>query len=108
MFASPLPSRKSFVSLMRNRAVTARTTLHSVRLSAWSNPNGRQLLQLIRNPARHINPVRALHVTKDAEDNKFLECADDQLARRLSACITEGERGDRKSTRLNSSHVRIS
>jgi uncharacterized protein len=35
-----------------------------------------QFLQLIRNRARVVHPARALHVTKDADDNKFLECAD--------------------------------
>jgi len=35
-----------------------------------------QFLQLIKNRARVVHPVRALHVTNDADDNKFLECAD--------------------------------
>ena len=35
-----------------------------------------QLLQLIKNHAQLVNPVRALQVTKDPDDNKFLECAD--------------------------------
>src|SRR5215471_13490449 len=35
-----------------------------------------QLLQLIRNRSRSVNPTRALLVTKDPDDNKFLECAD--------------------------------
>lgn len=35
-----------------------------------------QLLQLIRNHSRSITPARSLLVTKDPDDNKFLECAD--------------------------------
>lgn len=35
-----------------------------------------QLLQLIRNQSHSVTPTRALQATKDAEDNKFLECAD--------------------------------
>jgi putative PIN family toxin of toxin-antitoxin system len=35
-----------------------------------------QLLQLIRNRAQLVGPARALEVTKDPDDNKFLECAD--------------------------------
>jgi uncharacterized protein len=35
-----------------------------------------QLLQLIRSRARPIGPSRPLQVTKDPDDNKFLECAD--------------------------------
>jgi putative PIN family toxin of toxin-antitoxin system len=35
-----------------------------------------QLLQLIRNRAQLVNPMRALQVAKDPDDNKFLECAD--------------------------------
>jgi putative PIN family toxin of toxin-antitoxin system len=35
-----------------------------------------QLLQLIRTRSRTVTPSRALHVTKDPDDNKFLECAD--------------------------------
>jgi len=35
-----------------------------------------QLLQLIGNRSHSVAPIRALQVTKDAEDNKFLECAD--------------------------------
>jgi uncharacterized protein len=35
-----------------------------------------QLLQLIKNRAQLVDPVRALEVTKDPDDNKFLECAD--------------------------------
>jgi len=39
-----------------------------------------QLLQLIRNRARLVNPVRAVHVAKDPDDDKFLECADSARA----------------------------
>lgn len=35
-----------------------------------------QLLQLLKNRARLVRPVRALQVTKDPDDDKFLECAD--------------------------------
>jgi putative PIN family toxin of toxin-antitoxin system len=35
-----------------------------------------QLLQLIKNHAQFVNPVRALQVAKDTDDNKFLECAE--------------------------------
>jgi len=35
-----------------------------------------QYLQLIKNRARLIKPTRSLHITSDAEDNIFLECAE--------------------------------
>ncbi|MBZ5590949.1 MAG: putative toxin-antitoxin system toxin component, PIN family [Acidobacteriia bacterium] len=35
-----------------------------------------QLLQLIRSHSHSISPDRTLQVTKDPDDNKFLECAD--------------------------------
>jgi uncharacterized protein len=35
-----------------------------------------QLLQTIKNRASLVRPGRALQVTKDPDDNKFLECAD--------------------------------
>jgi uncharacterized protein len=35
-----------------------------------------QLLQLIQNRAQLVKPVRSLHVAKDPDDDKFLECAD--------------------------------
>jgi uncharacterized protein len=35
-----------------------------------------QFLQLIRNRSRSITPTRRLQVTKDPDDNIFLECAD--------------------------------
>jgi len=36
----------------------------------------RQLLQLITSRAHRIIPSRPLQVTQDADDNRFLECAD--------------------------------
>jgi putative PIN family toxin of toxin-antitoxin system len=36
----------------------------------------RQLLDLIRNHAHTVAPVRPLHVTSDPDDNIFVECAD--------------------------------
>ena len=36
----------------------------------------RQLLQLITNHSHVVKPARSLLVTKDPDDNKFLECAD--------------------------------
>jgi putative PIN family toxin of toxin-antitoxin system len=35
-----------------------------------------QLLQLIRAKSRSVKPSRMLLITKDPDDNKFLECAD--------------------------------
>lgn len=35
-----------------------------------------QLLQLIQNHAHLLKPSRALQVTSDPDDNKFLECVD--------------------------------
>ena len=35
-----------------------------------------QLLKLIRSRSRLVKPSRALLVTKDPDDNKFVECAD--------------------------------
>jgi putative PIN family toxin of toxin-antitoxin system len=48
-----------------------------------------QLLQLIKNRAQLVNPVHALEITKDPEDNKFLECAD---AARADYLITGNQR----------------
>jgi uncharacterized protein len=48
-----------------------------------------QLLQLMKNRARLVNPVHALQVTKDPDDNKFLECAD---AARADYLITGNQR----------------
>lgn len=39
-----------------------------------------QLLQLIRSRARTVKPSRIPPVTKDPNDNKFLECADSARA----------------------------
>ena len=49
----------------------------------------RQLLQLIKNHAYLVNLARALLVTKDPDDNKFLECAD---AARADYLITGNQR----------------
>ncbi len=35
-----------------------------------------QLLDLIRNHAKTVRPVRPVRVAKDPDDDKFLECAD--------------------------------
>ncbi len=35
-----------------------------------------QLMQFIESRSRTVKPSRALHVTKDPDDNNFLECAD--------------------------------
>jgi len=35
-----------------------------------------EFLDLIKNHARTVSPTRPLHVAKDPDDNKFLECAD--------------------------------
>jgi putative PIN family toxin of toxin-antitoxin system len=35
-----------------------------------------QFLQLIRNRSYLVRPVRRIDVTSDADDNKFVECAD--------------------------------
>jgi putative PIN family toxin of toxin-antitoxin system len=48
-----------------------------------------QLLQLIKNRARLVDPVRALQVTKDPDDDKFVECAD---AARADYLITGNQR----------------
>jgi len=48
-----------------------------------------QLLQLIRNRAQLVNPMRALQVAKDPDDNKFLECAD---VARVDYLITGNQR----------------
>ncbi|QOY90060.1 putative toxin-antitoxin system toxin component, PIN family [Paludibaculum fermentans] len=39
-----------------------------------------QLLELIRSKAHLVKPARPLLVTKDLDDNKFLECADSARA----------------------------
>jgi putative PIN family toxin of toxin-antitoxin system len=48
-----------------------------------------QFLQLIKNRAQLVDPVRALQVTKDPDDNKFVECAD---AARADYLITGNQR----------------
>jgi len=48
-----------------------------------------QLLQFIKNRAQLVDPVRALQVTKDPDDNKFVECAD---AARADYLITGNQR----------------
>jgi putative PIN family toxin of toxin-antitoxin system len=35
-----------------------------------------QFLQLVKNRSRLVTPWRSLAITKDPDDNKFLECAD--------------------------------
>ena len=35
-----------------------------------------QLFQLIKSNSRPVKPVRSLQVTKDPDDNRFVECAD--------------------------------
>jgi putative PIN family toxin of toxin-antitoxin system len=35
-----------------------------------------QLLQLVKSYAHSVAPTRQFQVTRDADDNKFLECAD--------------------------------
>jgi uncharacterized protein len=48
-----------------------------------------QLLQLIRSQAHSVVPSRPLQVAKDADDNKFLECAD---AARADYLVTGNQR----------------
>src|SRR5580704_14086096 len=48
-----------------------------------------QLLQLIRNRSHHVRVVRPLHIAKDADDDKFLECAD---AARADYLVTGNQR----------------
>ena len=49
----------------------------------------RQLLQLIRNHSQLLIPPRLLRVTKDPDDDKFLECAD---AARADYLVTGNQR----------------
>jgi putative PIN family toxin of toxin-antitoxin system len=49
----------------------------------------RQLLQLIRNRSRVVIPPHLLRVTKDPDDDKFLECAD---AARADYVVTGNQR----------------
>ncbi|HTR35029.1 MAG TPA: putative toxin-antitoxin system toxin component, PIN family [Bryobacteraceae bacterium] len=48
-----------------------------------------QFLQLIRGKSHSVKPSRALLVTKDPDDNKFLECAD---AARADYLVTGNQR----------------
>jgi predicted nucleic acid-binding protein len=48
-----------------------------------------QILQLIRSHSHPVKPPRALKVTSDPDDNKFLECAD---AARADYLITGNQR----------------
>ncbi len=48
-----------------------------------------QLLQLIRSHAHRIIPSQPLEVTRDPDDNKFLECAD---AARADYLVTGNQR----------------
>ena len=48
-----------------------------------------QFLQLIRSHSHPVKPSHALQVTKDPEDNKFLECAD---AARADYLVTGNQR----------------
>ena len=45
-----------------------------------------QLLDLIRKRAHLVNPVRAIQVANDPEDDKFIECADAARADYLVDC----------------------
>ena len=48
-----------------------------------------QLLQLVRNRSHLVAPTRRVHVTRDLDDNIFLECAD---AARADYLITGNQR----------------
>jgi putative PIN family toxin of toxin-antitoxin system len=48
-----------------------------------------QLLQLIRTRSHRVKPTRTLQVTKDPDDNKFVECAD---AARADYLLTGNQR----------------
>ena len=48
-----------------------------------------QFLQLIKNRAQVVDSVRGLQITKDPDDNKFLECAD---AARADYLVTGNQR----------------
>jgi putative PIN family toxin of toxin-antitoxin system len=48
-----------------------------------------QLLQLIRSHAHRVAPSRPIHVAKDPDDDKFLECAD---AARADYLVTGNQR----------------
>ena len=48
-----------------------------------------QMMQLIRNGSYSVTPVQKLRITRDAGDNKFLECAD---AARADYLVTGNQR----------------
>jgi putative PIN family toxin of toxin-antitoxin system len=48
-----------------------------------------QLLQLVKSHAHSVAPTRQLQVTRDPDDNKFLECAD---AARADYLVTGNQR----------------
>ena len=48
-----------------------------------------QLLQLVQSHAHSVTPARQLQVTRDPDDNKFLECAD---AARADYLVTGNQR----------------
>ena len=48
-----------------------------------------QLFQLIKSNSRPVKPVRSLQVTKDPDDNRFVECAD---AARADYLVTGNQR----------------
>ncbi len=48
-----------------------------------------QLLQLIKNHTHLVTPTRTLHLSRDPDDNKFLECAD---AARADYLVTGNQR----------------
>ncbi len=67
-----------------------------------------QLIQLIKNRAQTVRPSYTLKVTNDADDNKFLECAD---AARADYLITGNQRHFPrfwKSTKIVSSREFVS
>ena len=64
-----------------------------------------QLLQLIRNHAGLVRPLRPLHIAKDPDDNKFLECAE---AARADYLVTGNQRHFPefwKTTKVITSHA---
>ena len=69
--------------LVEYRAVLARPTL------TITKGRRQQLLLLVRNRAHIVHPRYQLEVTRDPEDNKFLECAD---AARADYLITGNQR----------------
>jgi putative PIN family toxin of toxin-antitoxin system len=49
----------------------------------------RQILDVVKNHAQIVKPTRRLQVTRDLDDNKFLECAD---AARADYLVTGNQR----------------